>query len=275
MNNQLSIDTFIGGENAFFITSTIISGARDAVLIDAQFTKTDALKLAKKIKDSGKNLTTVYVTHGHPDHYWGFTVLSEQFPEAQFITAPEVLDVIEETFAAKIAQWKPVYGEEVPDVPIKPVAYDDDAIDLEGNQLRILHVGQGDVRSSTVVWIPVLSAIAGGDIAYNGTHVWLAETDNEQRLKWINNLEHLADMNPKTVIAGHKQPGSDDEGIHVLLTETRNYITTFNSAILQSSNARELIKIMTEKYPDRALHIILEIAANNVFPPESKEARAA
>ena len=266
MGNRISIDVFVGEENAFHVTSTIVSGERDAVLIDAQFTRSDAQRLAERIKATGKNLTTVYVTHGHPDHYWGFTTLSEQFPRARFVTAPEVVSVIDETLDAKVAQWKPMYAAEVPDAPIKPKALDDDAIDLEGSELSIIHLGQGDVHSSTVVWISSLSTIVAGDVAYNGTHVWLAEDSSEQRLKWIENLERLAEMNPKAVIAGHKVPGTDDDGRRVLIRETRDYIASFHAAVGQSSGAQELIKIMTEKYQDRMLPIILEISANAAFP---------
>lgn len=265
MSSEISIDVFVGADNAFYVTSTIVSGDDDAVLIDAQFTRSDALRLAEMIKASGKRLTTVYVTHGHPDHYWGFTTLSEQFPQTRFVTMPEVLSVIEETFAAKVAQWKPMYGGEVPGTPIKPEALDNEVIDLGGNELRIIRLGQGDVRSSTVVWIPSLSAIVAGDVAYNGTHVWLAEASPEQRLHWMANLKSLTDMKPKTVIAGHKAPGTDDEGRRVL-TETRDYIEAFNAAISQSSNAQELIKTMTARYPDRALPIILEISASATLP---------
>lgn len=266
MSNKISIDVFVGAENAFHVTSTIVSGKHDAVLIDAQFTRSDAQRLAERIKATGKNLTTVYVTHGHPDHYWGFTTLYELFPRARFVTAPEVVPVIDETLEAKVAQWKPMYGDEVPDAPIKPKALDGDTIDLEGNELSIIHLGQGDARSSTVVWIQPLSTIVTGDVAYNGTHVWLAEDSPEQRLQWIKNLERLAEMNPKAVIAGHKVPGADDDGRRVLLKETRDYIASFNAAVGRSSDAKELIKIMTDKYQGRALPIILEISANAAFP---------
>jgi len=118
-----------------------------------------------------------------------------------------VIGVIEETLAAKVAQWKPLYGDEVPDEPLRPEALDGDVIDLEGYELRIIHLGQGDVHDSTVVWIPSLRALAAGDVAYNGTHVWLAE-----RKEWIANLEKLAGMDPDTVVAGHKVPNADDDG---------------------------------------------------------------
>jgi len=265
MGNELELEVFVGGENAFHVTSSIVTGERDAVVIDAQFTRTDARSLAARIKELAKNLTTVYITHGHPDHYLGLTTLREEFPEARLVTAPEVLGEIEETFAAKVAQWKPLYGDEVPDQPVLPEPLEADVIDLEGNELQVIHIGQGDVHDSTIVSIPTLSTIVAGDLAYNGTHVWLAETDAEARAQWIANLEALAEMNPAKVIAGHKLPDADDEGRRVLLIETRDYVAAFDAAAARASNGEELVKAVTEQYGNRALPMILEIAAQATF----------
>jgi glyoxylase-like metal-dependent hydrolase (beta-lactamase superfamily II) len=272
MGNQLSIGIFVGSENALYVTSTLVSGEHSAVLIDAQFIRSDARRLADWVRASGKNLTTVYVTHGHPDHYWGFTTLSESFPTARFVAAPEVVAVIEETYAAKLAQWKPRLGDEAPDAPRKPEVFRGDVISLEGNEIQIIHIGQGDVRSSTVVWIPSLSTLVAGDLAYDGTHVWLAEADALQRREWMANLDHLAGMAPRTVVAGHKVPGSDTEGRRVLIDQTRDYIAAYDGAVAQSSSAEELIAKMTALYPDRALPIMLEISAHAAFPGEARKA---
>ncbi len=239
---DLKLDVFVGGESAFNVTSTIVSGERDAVVIDGQFTRTDAERLAETIKASGKNLTAVYITHGHPDHYWGLTTLRAAFPQARFVTAPEVIGVIEETLAAKVAQWKPLYGDEVPDEPLRPEPLDRDVIDLEGHELQIIHLGQGDVHDSTVVWIPSLRSLAVGDVAYNSTHVWLAEANADQRKEWIANLEKLAAMDPVTVVAGHKVHEADDNAKRVPLDQTRDYAVAFDAAVGQSSSKEELVE---------------------------------
>ena len=263
---DLQLDVFVGADNAFNVTSAIVSGQRDAVVIDAQFTRTDARRLADAIKASGNHLTAVYITHGHPDHYWGLTTLREEFPQARFLTAPEVLGVIDETLAPKVAQWKPLYGDEVPDQPVRPDPLDGAVIDLEGNQLQVIHLGQGDVHDSTVVWIPTLRAVVAGDVAYNGTHVWLSEASAEQRKEWIANLDKLAAMDPVTVVAGHKVPAADDDARRVLLEETRDYVAAFDAAVRQSSSTDELIERVNTQYGDRQLPMILDIAAGAAFP---------
>ena len=50
------------------ISATLISGERDAVLVDALLTVGQADDLAEWIDAHGKKLTTVFFTHGHGDH---------------------------------------------------------------------------------------------------------------------------------------------------------------------------------------------------------------
>ena len=57
------------------ISSTLISGKRDAVLVDTAITVEQNQKLAEWIAASGKNLTTIYATHGHGDHFFGVNTI--------------------------------------------------------------------------------------------------------------------------------------------------------------------------------------------------------
>jgi len=53
------------------ISSTLIYGSRDAVLVDSFITLEQARAQADWIASTGKNLTTIYATHGHGDHFFG------------------------------------------------------------------------------------------------------------------------------------------------------------------------------------------------------------
>src|SRR5438876_1217231 len=77
----LQITVFTSSPEGFLVNSTLVSGDKDAVLIDAGFTLADGRKVAEGIKASGKNLTTVYVTHYHPDHYFGAQAIRDAFPK--------------------------------------------------------------------------------------------------------------------------------------------------------------------------------------------------
>jgi glyoxylase-like metal-dependent hydrolase (beta-lactamase superfamily II) len=261
---ELSLDVFTADEAGFLVTSTLIAGERDAVLVDAQFTRSEARRLAEWVKASGKNLTTVYVTHDHPDHYFGLDTLAREFPSARLVTAPEVLSAIQATASAKVAQWTGSYGDEIPASPVLPGALDGDVIDLEGNPLRIIHLTQADSASASAVWIQALSAVVAGDAAFNGVHPWLAETDSRARKEWIANIDRLLPLVPNIVIAGHKAPGTDDAGRRVLI-ETRDYVWAFDNAVGRSAGPEALIKTLTDKFPNHKLPIILQFAADAAF----------
>jgi glyoxylase-like metal-dependent hydrolase (beta-lactamase superfamily II) len=70
------------GMNGYDVNSTMISGKKDMLVIDAQFGLGEARSLAAEIHASKKNLTVIYITHPHPDHYFGLAVLKQEFPSA-------------------------------------------------------------------------------------------------------------------------------------------------------------------------------------------------
>ncbi len=114
--------------------------------------------------------------------------------------------MIAQSSAAKVVQWKPLYGDEVPGVPLKPQALEGDVVELEGVELQILHPGQGDGGSSTVVWIPVISTLVTGDLAYDGKHVWLAETNSMEHKRQPRARGHTRTR------AGHRWPSRPRAG---------------------------------------------------------------
>ena len=73
-------------------SATLIFGQRDAVLVDAFLTIEQAAALGEWVAASGKNLTTIYVTHGHGDHCFGIGTLLNRFPKARAVATPEVVD---------------------------------------------------------------------------------------------------------------------------------------------------------------------------------------
>lgn len=67
------------------ISSTLIYGERDAVLVDPPLTHSQIAQVVEGVARSGKRLAFVYITHGHPDHWFGTATLLEQFEGADTI----------------------------------------------------------------------------------------------------------------------------------------------------------------------------------------------
>jgi glyoxylase-like metal-dependent hydrolase (beta-lactamase superfamily II) len=136
---------------------------------------------------------------------------------------------------------------------------------LEGYELRIITVGQSDTYPSTIVYIPSLDAVITGDVAYNGNHQWLAQTDHEKRMQWIASVEQIEALEPKIVVAGHKRPDARDDDTATILGDTKAYIRDFDRAVSESHSAQELVDKMIVLHGGLGNPYTLWTAAHGVF----------
>jgi glyoxylase-like metal-dependent hydrolase (beta-lactamase superfamily II) len=261
--SELQVKVITSSPEGFLVNATLVSGARDAILIDAAFTRADAQALVAAIRESGKNLTTVYVTHAHPDHYFGSEVIMQAFPSARLVALPSTIRGIGETWKAKVAQWKPNYGEAITSTPTIPRPLQGTTLMLEGETLQIVGPVQGDDANNSYVWIPSLKAVIAGDVVYSGVHVWTAETNQAARTRWAATLESIAALNPTVVVPGHQRPESGYAPSS--LPFTREYLATFDAALTSSKSAAELESKVKGKYASLALDVILKLGAEAAF----------
>lgn len=118
---QLKMEVYNPGEKSIFpVSSEIISGKTEVALIDAQFQRNDAEALVKKIKQSGKKLTTIYISQADPDFYFGLDVITKAFPQAKVIATPQTIEEIKATKEGKMAYWGPILKENAPTQVIVP-----------------------------------------------------------------------------------------------------------------------------------------------------------
>lgn len=246
-------------------SASLLTGERDAVLIDALITFAEAKRLVEWIRAKGKRLTTVYITHGHGDHFFGLNTVLEAFPEAKAVALPEVVPFAQGQVGADFMRlWNAFFPNQIPEYPRVPEPLRGSVIDLEGHELRPIMVGQSDTAPSSVVHVPDLDAVVGGDVAYNGIHCWLAQTDHEKREGWIASLDKIAALNPKIVVAGHKAPDARDDDPEAILTATKTYIRDFDKAVTESRTPQELIDKMMQLHGERGNPYTLWTAAEGV-----------
>ena len=255
------------GEATWPATSvSLISGEHDAVLIDALLTPDGAGRAVEWIRATGKHLTAIYITHGHGDHFFGLNTILNAFPDARAVTAQAVIPEARRQLSPDLMRfWNAIFPGQIPEHPIVPDALDGDVIDLEGHELRIITVGQSDTSVSTIVYIPSLDAVIAGDVAYNGIHQWLAQTDHEKRMQWIASVERIEALKPKIVVASHKHPDARDDDPATILTNTKSYIRDFDRSLSESHTAQELVDRMMALHGGLGNPYTLWTAAQGVF----------
>ncbi|RZT09336.1 Glyoxylase, beta-lactamase superfamily II [Duganella sp. CF402] len=251
----LKLDVFNPGEAAIFpVASVIVSGAKDAVLIDAQFSRGEAIKLVDKIKATGKHLTTIYISHDDPDFYFGLDVIHAAFPDAKIVATPAVIAGIERKKAAKVAYWGPILKDNAPREVIVPQPLQGDNITLEGQTLQIKDAPRG------YVWIPSIKAVVGGVVLFNDLHVWTADTQTpESRRQWLATLDGIAALKPTTVVPGHFAPGAPLTA--AAIGYTRNYLVSFENETAKAADSAALSARMKALYPSAGLPAALDTSA--------------
>src|SRR6266446_1674506 len=192
------------------ISSTLISGERDAVLVDTPITVEQARALANWVAASGKNLTTIYATHGHGGHFFGTSTVLERFPGARFVARPDVIKIMRKQASPESLAtfWNPRFPGQISSHLAIAEELTGNVISLEGQELLSVPLGFTDTASTTCLHVPSIGLIVAGDAAYNGRHLHLVESpDQPKRQEWIAALDKMESLKPRAVIAGHKRVG--------------------------------------------------------------------
>jgi len=230
------------------ITSTLIYGEYDAVLVDAMGTVAEAEALADWVALHNRNLETIYITHAHFDHFYGLSVLLDRFPRARAIATPKAVAAMQMSFTPTVERLaRRLFPGQVPTKLVPPEPYAQDTFTLEGHELRIIEQGRTDSSDSTSLYVPSIGLIVAGDVVYNQCRMYVGDTTSESRKNWIADLDRLAALNPTIVVAGHKKPGAPDSPLAI--QETKRYLEDFDRVQKIATSDQDLFDRMTELYP--------------------------
>ena len=253
----LTLDTYNPQEKGIFaVSSTLVSGPKEAVLFDAQFSVKDGEALVEKIRRSGKTLSKIVITSGDPDFYFGLQPLVKAFPNAKVVATQKVVDHIKETKDAKLAFWGPQMKDGAPTELIVPQVIASTTFMVDGEKIDI---EQPDSYAA-YVWIPSAKAILGGTGVSWGIHVWTADTQSKaSRQQWQETLTEMAARQPVRVIPGHYlgTPPAGSEAIDF----TRTYLQQFEQALTAHKDSTAVIGTMKKLWPSLAEVSSLELSA--------------
>jgi glyoxylase-like metal-dependent hydrolase (beta-lactamase superfamily II) len=251
-----------GAKSMFPVSSEIVSGAHDAVLIDAQFQRNDAQALVDKIRASGKTLITVYVSHSDPDYYFGLDVSHAAFPKARIVATAPTVAAMKLLMQRKLDFWGPQLKDNKPHALVLPQVLKGDYLTLEGHRLQIEGL-DGPTPARSYVWIPSLKTVVGGAVVFSGSHVWVADTPTpEARQQWQATLKTIEALKPGRVVPGHYL-GEAPAGLAAVKFNA-DYLTTFDAQAKQAKTADALIAAMETAYPNLPERSWLELGARVV-----------
>lgn len=249
---------------------TLISGKSEAVLVDALFTSEQGVSLGDWIQDTlnGKKLSTIYITHGHGDHWFNLHYLVKRFPGVEVVSTQESIDHMSTQLTPEYrAVWHNLFPGQIDEDSFEIVAkpLKDNKFTLEGHTFEAVNAGHSDTDATSFLYVPSLNLAVAGDIVYNDVHMWMAESPSQKdRDAWIECLDKLESYKPSIVIGSHHRPGGVDGAFNI--GASREYINTFSRLVKESESAKQLYDSMLHAYPDRIGKLVLWLGCQAQFP---------
>lgn len=231
------------------LSITLVAGARDAVLVDPPLTVAQTAEVGDWVEASGKNLTHVFVTHGHGDHWFGAGELAERFG-AEVVATEGTIAQMHKNVAIREQFWDALFPGQIPVTDVVARVTPDAVIDLEGHQLRIVEVGHSDTDDTSVLHVPDLDLVVAGDVIYNGVHQFLREAQGDGITAWHRAIDTVEALRPRLVVAGHKDKARDDDAARTI-RETREYLVAAAELLAANDTALDFFHAMLDRFPTR------------------------
>src|SRR4051812_492029 len=260
---QLTVHTG-HGVNGYDVNSTMISGEKDMLLIDPQFSLSEAHRLAAEILESRKNLAVIYITHPHPDHLFGLAVLKQAFPQAKILALPATVNAARTGWPARQKFWFPTYGNNIPGPdPVLPEELTTPFLTLEGQQFPVTGPVPGsDGAGNSFVFIPSLKAVVTGDIVFD--HVYFGVQRDKAREDWNKTIDQILALKPEIIVPGHEGPGAKHDGSAIAFM--KKYIADWDANVSKSKNAADMRENVLKQYPGLGMEFTLNDRVATYFP---------
>jgi glyoxylase-like metal-dependent hydrolase (beta-lactamase superfamily II) len=262
----LHVFTHVSPLDTFGVTSTLVCGPTEAILIDTQYRMSEATALADQIAAKGRKLKAIVITHPDEDHYLGTAVLHQRFPDAPIYMTADALMHFQKVSASQVAGAKKCLAGDAPDAVPTPEVLPGTHLLVDGQSVETIPDLQGDVLDPTnsFVWVPALRTVIAGDIAFNYVHVYLGDSTEESRQQWQHSIQRIQSLHPRLVIAGHKKRADLADTPRALIA-TSEYLKAFDAARKSACDPKALVDSMKQRYPDYGAANLLVFSATRSF----------
>jgi len=245
------------------VASTLIYGSEDAVLTDPAFTMDQAHALGDWLAGKRRNLTDIFITHGHGDHWFAAGLLAERFGARVVATAGTIAQM-HANIAARPFLWDKVYPG-IPPSPVTAVTVPGNRFTLEGHDLVIVEVGHSDTDDTSVLHIPDLGLVVAGDVIYNGAHMYLGESVVVGGFEpWREAIDRVEALKPRRIVCGHQNKQLDDDAERTI-AETRHYLDDADEILRTEITAVDFFNAMIERYPNHLARTVLWAGASALY----------
>lgn len=261
-----SIQRFAASEAGAWSNSYLIAGRSEAILFDVVQLRSEAVALGEMIAASGKTLTTIMISHAHPDHFMGLDVIAERFPHARVVSSASVVADVRADGPWMCALLQGKLGPEGPARLVVPEALAQPALDLEGTRLDVVEFGEGESKHTAAVYVPGVRALLAADLVYNRAHAYLQERHLDSWLARLSELETFATDRVSTIYPGHGAAAD-----RALIRQTRTYLLDF-AAALKIGDARLAEERMLAAYPEYRLRQFLTVFSMPAYFPGTRSA---
>jgi glyoxylase-like metal-dependent hydrolase (beta-lactamase superfamily II) len=230
--------------------STLICGSENAVLTDPGMTADQARALGDWVAEKGRNVTDIFITHGHGDHWFASGLLAERFGARVVATAGTIAQM-HKGAATRPFLWDKVY-EGIPPSPVTAVTVPNNRFTLEGHDLVIMEVGDSDSADTSVLHVPDLRLVVAGDVIYNGCHMYLAQRVVVGSFTpWQEAIDKVEALEPQHIVCGHLNKHLDDNAERTIAGICTSSPYADDQAVLMESDNSLLT---SAKEPGRGYH---------------------
>ena len=245
------------------MASTLIYGDRDAVLTDPGMTEDQARVLGDWVAAKRRNVTDIFITHGHGDHFFAAGLLAERFGARVVATAGTIAQM-QGSVATRPMLWDKLY-QGIPTSPVTAVTVPGDRFTLEGYDLVMVDVGHADADGNSVLHVPDLGLVVAGDVIYNGVHMYLAQSATLGGFgAWREAIDKVDALGPRHIVCGHQNKELDDDAKRTI-EQTRQYLDDADELLRTEDTALGYFNAKIERYPGYLGRLILWVTARALY----------